>query len=69
MRFKKWKRKLKKGALVTLSAVLVLGVFGAGCLGGIETRAAGGFSDDGKSALLSLTSIMLCVKCPLESFS
>ena len=47
MRFKKWKRKLKKGALVTLSAVLVLGVFGAGCLGGIETRAAGGFSDDG----------------------
>ena len=35
MRFKKWKRKLKKGALVTLSAVLVLGAFGAGCLGGI----------------------------------
>lgn len=47
MRFKKWKRKLKKGTLFALSALLAVGASWAGCIGGIETRAAGGFSDSG----------------------
>ena len=47
MRFKKWKRKLKKGTLFALSALLAVGASWAGCFGGIETRAAGGFSDSG----------------------